>query len=134
MSAGPPDRGRPRRRRPAPGADHGPRRLGDALDDAVAGLRPPSTAPPRADRPPATPASALGRLFSQWEEAVGSRLARHVKPLTLAGDELSVVVDQPAWATQVRMLAPTILERVADVAGVKPERLRVTVRPREESR
>lgn len=91
----------------------------------MAGLSPParSTAPP----PPAT---VMGALFSRWEEIVGPTLARHVHPLTLADGVLAVAVDQPAWATQVRALAATILARVDEVAGEAPSELRVAVRPR----
>lgn len=120
----------PSRRRRAARVDRGPRRLADSLDDAVIGLRPPAGMTHGAEeRGPTPPASALARLFTRWDEIVGPALAQHVRPLTLTREVLSVAVDQPAWATQVRLLAPTILERVAEVVGEVPGRLRVTVRP-----
>lgn len=95
----------------------------------MAGLRPPGD-PPGADERRAGPsAGALAGLFARWEEVVGATVARHARPLTLAGGVLSVGVDQPAWATQVRMLASTILDRVAEVTGEAPVRLEVRVRP-----
>ena len=100
----------------------------------MAGLRPPAGPPTTGDRRTVPPAGALAGLFSRWEEVVGAAMARHVRPLTLAGGVLSVGVDQPAWATQVRMLAPTILERVAEVTGEAPARLQVRVRPGREGR
>ncbi|MGH9088702.1 MAG: DciA family protein [Acidimicrobiales bacterium] len=123
-----PDR-RPVRRR-ARGIDRGPRGLAEALEDAIAGLAPPPTRSTAAGV--ATPAGTLGTLFSRWDEIVGPTLARHVRPLTLAGGVLSVAVDRPAWATQVRALGATILARVAEVtgtAGGAPDELRVVVRP-----
>lgn len=100
----------------------------------MASLRPPASHPPDGERRAVPPAGALAGLFSRWEEVVGSAMARHVRPLTLSGGVLSVGVDQPAWATQVRMLAPTILERVAEVTGEAPARLDVRVRPAREDR
>lgn len=102
----------------------------------MAGLSPPS----RASRVPggegrgAPRADVLGSVFSRWDEIVGPALARHVRPLTLADGVLAVAVDQPAWATQVRALGATILERVGEVAGEVPAELRVAVRPGGRSR
>jgi hypothetical protein len=120
---GPGHRGR---RRTPRGIDRGPRRLAESLDDAVAGLAPP--AGPGGGPAAAPSAGTLGAVFSRWEEIVGGTLARHVQPVTLSGDTLTVAVDQPAWATQVRVLAETILRRVAEVTGAAPPALRVTVR------
>ena len=42
---------------------------------------------------------------------------------------LVVTVDHPAWATQVRRLGDTLLDRAADYAGVeRPGRLEVRVK------
>jgi predicted nucleic acid-binding Zn ribbon protein len=62
-------------------------------------------------------ASALGAVFSQWEEAVGPSVAAHARPVSLADGVLVVVVDQPGWATQLRYLSTDLLQRLADVAG-----------------
>lgn len=74
-------------------------------------------------------ARALATVFSGWEAAVGNPLARHAQPLRLDGDVLVVAVDRPAWATQVRALAPEILERLSAAAGATFDRLEVVVRP-----
>ncbi|MGH9092679.1 MAG: DciA family protein, partial [Acidimicrobiales bacterium] len=73
-------------------------------------------------------AGAMGAVFSRWEEIAGPALARHARPVRLAGDVLVVAVDEPAWATQVRSLGTELLRRVGEVAGRRPDRLRVTVR------
>lgn len=134
-----PDRGagRPpaRRRREAParpparwstlGARNGPAPLRASLEEAVARLGHAR----RRREAPAPSAGLLGAVFSRWEEMVGPRLAGHVRPLEVSGDVLVVAVDQPAWATQVRLLGPQLLARVAEVAGTAPTGLDVRVRP-----
>lgn len=98
--------------------------MSQSLDEAVRRLVPPDPSPA-----PAPSAGALGAVFSRWDEIAGPRLARHVRPLRLAGGVLVVAVDQPAWATQVRSLSTQLLQRVAEVSGEAPARLQVTVRP-----
>ena len=69
-------------------------------------------------------------VFARWTEIVGAGVAAHVRPQKLDGKTLVVNVDHPAWATQVRHLAPNILARLAEVCGgaQTPERLEVRVR------
>jgi Dna[CI] antecedent, DciA len=119
-----------RGRRPRGGQDRGPRPVGEALDDVVSGLgpSPPGGGAPRGDGDRGG-AAALGTVFSRWEELVGEAVARHARPLRLAGGTLVVAVDQPAWATQVRVLAPGILTRVAERTGERLDHLEVVVRP-----
>jgi predicted nucleic acid-binding Zn ribbon protein len=104
----------PARRRRPPAADRGPRPLSEGLGEAVARLD--------------TDAATLGTVFSRWEEIAGTDLARHVQPLKLSAGVLWVAADHAAWATQVRALGTTLLERVGTVAGAAPSRLEVTVR------
>lgn len=69
-------------------------------------------------------------VFGCWAEIVGDAVAQHVKPLRLDGPTLVVGVDHPAWATQVRNLAPEILEQIRKRCGdndTVPERLEVRV-------
>jgi len=69
-------------------------------------------------------------VFGRWEELVGEAMAVHVRPLRLVAGTLVVSADHPAWATQIRHLAPEILERVATEFGADgaPVRLEVRVR------
>jgi predicted nucleic acid-binding Zn ribbon protein len=60
----------------------------------------------------------VGGLFGRWSDAVGAQIADHVRPLKLDEGVLTVEVDDPAWATQVKFLVPTIIQRLHDVAGV----------------
>jgi predicted nucleic acid-binding Zn ribbon protein len=116
--------------------------VSESLDDVVAGLAPPGvrlTASPARDltasaasavsEPRRASAAALGTVFSRWDELVGPVVARHVRPLRLEGGTLLVAVDQPPWATQVRVLAPGILARLAEQTGEPLGQLEVVVRP-----
>lgn len=69
-------------------------------------------------------------IFGRWEEVVGAAVAAHVRPLRVQDTTLVVVVDHPAWATQMRHLAPQVLGRLREVCGPTnaPERLEVRVR------
>jgi predicted nucleic acid-binding Zn ribbon protein len=71
----------------------------------------------------------LAAIFGRWEELVGASVAEHVRPVRLDAGTLVVSADHPAWATQLRHLAPEILERVAAVcrSGGAPVRLEIRV-------
>jgi hypothetical protein len=88
-----------------------------SLDGVVTSLRGPSR-------------KAVGGLFGRWNEAVGEQVAEHVRPVKLDGGVLTVEVDDPAWATQVKFLAPTIIARLAEVAAARVDTLQVRVDPR----
>jgi predicted nucleic acid-binding Zn ribbon protein len=71
----------------------------------------------------------LGRLFARWPEIAGAALASHVEPVRLDRKALVVRVDHPAWATQVRSLGDSLLDRVVEETGVpRPARLEVRIR------
>ena len=88
--------------------------ISKSLDGVVRSLRGPSR-------------KAVSGLFGRWVEAVGPQVAEHVRPLKLDERVLVVEVDDPAWATQVKFLTPTIIERLASVAGVEIDRVDVRV-------
>jgi predicted nucleic acid-binding Zn ribbon protein len=69
----------------------------------------------------------IGGVFGRWAEAVGDDLARHVRPVKLDRRVLTVEVEDPAWATQVKFLVTTIIARLDTVAGVDVERIEVRV-------
>ena len=92
----------------------GPIPISNSLDGVVRSLRGPSR-------------EAVGGLFGRWDEAVGAQVAAHVKPVKLDEGVLLVEVDDPAWATQVKFLAPTITQRLLEVAAVQVDRIEVRV-------
>jgi predicted nucleic acid-binding Zn ribbon protein len=54
-------------------------------------------------------AAAVGSVFGRWPEIVGAEMAAHTRPDRLDGDELVVIADSTAWATQVRWLAKDLI-------------------------
>ena len=73
----------------------------------------------------------VGGVFGRWEQAVGAPIAAHVRPVRLEHGTLLVEVDEPAWATQVRLLADDIRRRLVEVSGVQVDHVDVRVaRPR----
>jgi predicted nucleic acid-binding Zn ribbon protein len=73
-------------------------------------------------------AVGVGRLFAGWADIVGEAMAEHVQPVKMDRSSLVVTVDHPAWATQVKRLGDTLLDRASAYAGVdRPGRLEVRV-------
>ena len=69
----------------------------------------------------------IGGVFGRWEDAVGSDVARHVKPVRLDQGVLTVEAADAAWATQVKFLTADITDRLATVARVEIDRIEVRV-------
>jgi predicted nucleic acid-binding Zn ribbon protein len=62
-------------------------------------------------------AAAVGSVFGRWPQIVGADLAAHTRPDRLTGGELVVIADSTAWATQVRLLAGTLIRRLNSELG-----------------
>ncbi|HEX6451488.1 MAG TPA: DUF721 domain-containing protein [Trebonia sp.] len=62
--------------------------------------------------------AAVASVFGRWAEIVGAQVAAHVTPETFDEGELVVLADSPAWATQMRLLAPQVLKRLGEELGV----------------
>jgi predicted nucleic acid-binding Zn ribbon protein len=93
--SGPP-RGRPRR--------DDPQRLGQAIGGLL-------------DQHGWQQRAAIGSVFGRWAEIVGPDVAAHTRPDSFADGELVVTADSTAWATQVRLLAPQLVRRLAAELG-----------------
>ena len=57
-------------------------------------------------------ALAEGNLFSSWSEIVGEEVAEHSEPITFFEGVLTVRASSTAWATQLNLLKPSILEKI----------------------
>lgn len=84
------------------------------------------------DRDPQPLENTLGRLvadhgweldlrvqgvFGRWPELVGDEVAQHCTPESLVDGKLVVRTDSTAWATQLRLLAPTVVRRLNEELG-----------------
>lgn len=56
-------------------------------------------------------------VFGRWEEIVGPEIADHSTPETLTDGTLIVRTDSTAWATQLRLLAPSVVRRLNSELG-----------------
>lgn len=71
--------------------------------------------------------AAVGSAFGRWDQIVGAELAAHARPGELIDGELTVIADSTAWATQLRLLAATLVKRLNAELGDNTVR-RVKVR------
>jgi predicted nucleic acid-binding Zn ribbon protein len=60
---------------------------------------------------------SVGGVIGRWREVVGDQVADHCRPETFENKVLVVRADSTAWATQVRLLTPTLLRRLAEEVG-----------------
>jgi predicted nucleic acid-binding Zn ribbon protein len=106
---------------PPPGAPGGsadgrdPRLLSAALDGLV-------------DEQGWQSALSVHGVFGRWDQIVGPEVAAHCQPEAFRDGELTIRTDSTAWATQVRLLAATLLRRLNQELGSDAVS-RVVVRP-----
>ncbi len=77
--------------------------------------------------------AAVGSVFGRWDQIVGPEVAAHTRPGGFTDGELLVVADSTAWATQVRLLAATLVRRLNTELGhgtVRRVKVRGPVPPR----
>ncbi|UIJ35570.1 DUF721 domain-containing protein [Allobranchiibius sp. GilTou73] len=60
---------------------------------------------------------AAGAVMGRWREIVGDDVAAHSEPVAYTDGVLTVRADSTAWATQLRLLASTLLGRMEQVVG-----------------
>jgi predicted nucleic acid-binding Zn ribbon protein len=56
-------------------------------------------------------------VFGRWPDIVGAEVAQHCLPTSFADGKLVVRTDSTAWATQLRLLAPTVVRRLNEELG-----------------
>ena len=92
-----------------------PRSIRDSLESVTAGF------------------GSRGRAIDvtdRWSEAVGTAIAVHARPERLDGGRLTIVVDDPAWATELRYHSARILGALnADPAAATISELHLRVQP-----
>jgi predicted nucleic acid-binding Zn ribbon protein len=60
---------------------------------------------------------AVGGVIGRWDSVVGPDIAGHCRPTSFDDGVLTVQAESTAWATQVRLLVPTLLRRLAEEVG-----------------
>lgn len=60
---------------------------------------------------------AVGGVLGRWDAVVGGDVAAHCVPVSFADGALVVEADSSAWATQVKLLVPALLRRLAEEVG-----------------
>ena len=61
--------------------------------------------------------SQLATIQACWQDVVGADIAQHCQPWALHGHELTIAVDQPAWATELKFQTATIIEGLQSHVG-----------------
>lgn len=61
--------------------------------------------------------AAEATVFGSWERVVGPEVAQHSRPVKLENGELTVEARSTAWATQLRLLSGSLLQRIAREVG-----------------
>jgi predicted nucleic acid-binding Zn ribbon protein len=56
-------------------------------------------------------------VFSRWDTLVGKEVAQHCTPEAFGDAKLVVRTDSTAWATQMKLLAPTVVRRLNEELG-----------------
>lgn len=87
-----------------------PRALSDALGEVARGLGLPDP-------------KALDAVSRAWPMLVGEAISAHSRTRSLREGVLTVVVDSPAWATQLRYLEAEVVRRVGSLAAVNALRV-----------
>jgi predicted nucleic acid-binding Zn ribbon protein len=59
---------------------------------------------------------AEGTLFATWPQVVGPEISEHTTPLSLLDGRLLVQCSSTAWATQLNLVGPSLLERIRSSA------------------
>ena len=60
---------------------------------------------------------AVRGVFARWPAIVGEEVAAHCKPEHFEDGHLGVRADSTAWATQLKLLAPTVVRRLNEELG-----------------
>lgn len=58
-----------------------------------------------------------GNVVASWDVVVGPAVADHCVPERYVGTELTVRADSSAWASQLRLLAPTLVAKLNEACG-----------------
>jgi predicted nucleic acid-binding Zn ribbon protein len=109
-------RQRPRSKRTGRGRPRPPRASGAHPDDRDPQLLDTTIGRLIADQGWDTDVRVHG-VFAHWDRMVGPEVAAHCSPEAFADGRLTVRTDSTAWATQMRLLAGTVVRRLNEELG-----------------
>jgi predicted nucleic acid-binding Zn ribbon protein len=84
--------------------DHDPQAVGSTIRDLVDGRGWQRT-------------TQVATVLACWEQIVGAQIAEHCQPEAVNDGELVLAAESTSWATQLRLLAPTMIARVDESLG-----------------
>lgn len=87
-----------------PPSEREPKKLSESLDRLARRLGGPT-------------AEVTSTVFSRWDQLVGDDIAAHARPVSLRAGVLTLAVDHPAWATQLRYMTVELVGRICDATG-----------------
>lgn len=61
--------------------------------------------------------AAVAGVTQRWPEIAGDDLAAHCRPDKFDDGVLTLIAESTAWATQIRLLVPTLHQRIDEVVG-----------------
>jgi len=59
----------------------------------------------------------VATVLACWEQIVGAQIAEHCQPEAVNDGELVLAAESTSWATQLRLLGPTLITRVDEALG-----------------
>lgn len=59
----------------------------------------------------------VATVLACWHEIVGEAIAGHCRPEAVNDGELMLVAESTSWATQLRLLTPTLLAKIEERLG-----------------
>ncbi len=62
---------------------------------------------------------AVSAVFGRWAEVVGPEIAAHTEPRSLGETTLVIAVDDSRWVSQLKWMAPQLVQRLNDAAKVQ---------------
>lgn len=63
------------------------------------------------------PGGAQATLAARWDEVMGADVAGHTRLVSVRDGVLTVAVDDPVWATQLRYLEAAVVTRARALLG-----------------
>lgn len=64
-------------------------------------------------------------ILKTWEKAVGKKIAKHTKPISLKKGVMVINVDRIGWLFELNMLRPFILKKLKKFSNLESLKFRI---------